>query len=238
MIGIIFLTVTSWVLIRIFIKKNLFALWLIPFEQRGTEILAALSITLTAFAIPLALKNLIYSVQWQLSSDIELSALLSSLNFYFKSILFEELVFRGAILTILAHFVKNKMAILISAISFGVYHWFSYGMFGSGIIPMAYIFILTGSMGFVWAYIYIKTHSIIMPSVIHLVWNYLSSLFLDYQPFGQLLFKSEALTEYSPLVDFFFQAGSDLISVFLIFSLFHLFIRNKKRTDWYKPALS
>lgn len=238
MIGVLVLTVASWVLIKFFLKKNLFTIWFTSPRKRSAEVLAAIGISLLAFSIPLVIKSLSYSMEWRLSVDVELGLLINSFYFFFKSILFEELVFRGAILALLVHFLNSRMAILISAISFGVYHWFSYGMFGSGIVPMAYIFIITGSMGFVWAYIYVKTNSIIMPSIIHLLWNFLSSLFLDYQPFGELLFISEAITEYSPLVDFFFQAGGELLSVFLIFGLFQLFINNKKRADLYKPTLS
>lgn len=238
MIGIIVLTGVSWLMLRFVVKKNLFTLWFTPASEKGIEILIGLTITLAAFGVPLGLKTLVYSINWQLNPDADPTTLLNSLFFYFKSIMFEELIFRGAILTLLAHFTKNKTAILISAISFGVYHWFSYGMFGSGIIPMIYIFLLTGGMGLVWATIYIKTNSIVMPAMIHLSWNYMSALFLDYQPFGQLLFKANIALEYSSLVNFGIQAAGELISIFLIFGLFQLYLNNKKRADQYRPALS
>jgi hypothetical protein len=238
MIGIVVLTGVSWFLLWFVIKKNLFTLWFTPASEKGIEVIIGLGIAMAAFGIPLALKTLTYSIDWQLNPDVNTGSLLSALFFYFKSIMFEELVFRGAILTLLAHFARNKTAILISAISFGVYHWFSYGMFGSGIVPMTYIFLLTGGMGYAWAYIYIKTNSIIMPAVIHLTWNYLSALFLDYQPFGQLLFRSDVASEYSSLVDFGIQAGGELASILLIFGLFQFYLRYKKRADLHKPALS
>lgn len=231
MLGIIVLTGFSWLLLTFGIKKNLFTLWFTPFRERGAEAIVGLAITIIAFGLPLAFKSLIYSIHWQLNPDVDISTLLSVLFFYFKSIMFEELVFRGALLTLLAHFTRNRTAVLVSAVSFGIYHWFSYGMFDSGFIPMLYIFLLTGGMGFVWAYIYCKTHSIIMPAVIHLSWNYLSGLFLDYQPFGQLLFRAEATADYPSLVDFGIQAGGELVSILMIFGLFRLFSRNKKGNE-------
>ena len=228
MIGIVVLTGASWLLFKFVLKKNLFLNWFTPLNQRGIEALTGFGIALTALLVPLGIKTLIFSTEWQINSTFAADSLIGAFYFFFKSILFEELVFRGALLSILAYYAKNKTAVIISAICFGVYHWFSYGMLGSGIIPMAYIFLVTGGMGFVWAYIYIKTNSVVMPSLIHLSWNYVSSLVLDYQPFGQLLFKSNNNIEYSPLVEFGFKLGGELLSIFLIYILFQLYLRNKK----------
>ncbi len=234
MIGIIVLTGASWLLFKFILKKEVFLDWFTPIKRRGIEVLIGFCIALLSFSIPLALQTLLFSIEWELNTVIESNVLLGALYFFLKSIMFEELVFRGALLSLLAYYSKNKTAIFISAICFGIYHWFSYGMFGSGIIPMAYIFVLTGSMGFVWAYIYIKTNSIIMPVIIHLAWNFLSSLVLDYQPFGELLFKSNPTITYPPLTEFAFKFGGELLSVFLIFSLFQLY---KKRVDLHKSTL-
>jgi membrane protease YdiL (CAAX protease family) len=45
------------------------------------------------------------------------------------SVLYEELIFRGVVLYILIKRIGEVKAILISCIAFGIYHWFSYGLF-------------------------------------------------------------------------------------------------------------
>ncbi|MBT8238583.1 MAG: CPBP family intramembrane metalloprotease, partial [Croceitalea sp.] len=77
----------------------------------------------------------------------------------FKAALFEELIFRGAILYILIKKIGVKWACIISAITFGIYHWFSYEMFGRGLIPMIYVFLLTGAAGWMFAYAFARTRS-------------------------------------------------------------------------------
>ena len=59
---------------------------------------------------------------------------------------------------------------IISSIAFGIYHWFSYGIIGN-IPQMIYIFIVTGCMGWVLAYAYVKTFSLYIPIAIHFGWN-------------------------------------------------------------------
>ena len=237
MIGIMFLTGVSWLLFWFIFKKNLFQFWFSNLQLRTTDALIGACIALLAFAIPLVLKSIIYSIDWHYNQGADARSLFSALFFYFKSIMFEELIFRGVILTLLADFTRNKVAVILSAIVFGIYQWFSYGMFGSGLIPMIYVFLLTGGMGFVWAYIYLKTNSIVMPAVIHLLWNFQSSLFLDYQPFGQLLFELTSAAEYSELFNFVIVAGGELMSILIMFGLFQFYIRNKKRADLNESAL-
>ncbi|NNK76373.1 MAG: CPBP family intramembrane metalloprotease, partial [Maribacter sp.] len=77
--------------------------------------------------------------------------------------MFEELIFRGAILYILIKKIGVNWACIISAIAFGIYHWFSYQMFGRGMIPMIYVFLLTGAAGWMFAYAFARTRSIYAP---------------------------------------------------------------------------
>jgi membrane protease YdiL (CAAX protease family) len=76
-----------------------------------------------------------------------------------KSVLFEELTFRGVL-----------FYILISSIAFGIYQWVSQEAFGN-VSQMLLIFILTGIMGLIYAYGYVKTGSLFVPCAIHLGWN-------------------------------------------------------------------
>ncbi len=73
---------------------------------------------------------------------------------------------------------------MISAIAFGIYHWFSFGIFGS-VIPMFFVFIGTGLMGYAWALAFSKTNSIFMPIGLHLGWNFTFNTFFSKGPLGE-----------------------------------------------------
>lgn len=211
----------------VFLKRNLFKEWFIPLNSKISQFFTGLIFAFIAFLIPLAIKTVLFSIEWSMSENFEITTIVDAFNYFSKSVLFEELVFRGALLSLLIVYLRESYSVLISAIIFGVYHWFSYGMFGSGLIPMLYIFIVTGAMGWVWAHIYAKTNSIVMPTAIHLGWNFFSSLVLDYNPFGELLLRSSNNSQFSEIVNFLIQFGSELLAVLLIFGLFNLY--NKKR---------
>src|SRR6185436_17430227 len=78
-----------------------------------------------------------------LNKKITGKILLESSWWTLKSVLFEELLFRGALLYIAIQRLGRKVACIISAVAFGIYHWFSYGVFGDP-MQMIYIFIITG----------------------------------------------------------------------------------------------
>jgi membrane protease YdiL (CAAX protease family) len=106
-----------------------------------------------------------------LNPELTGSLLLKGILWNLRSVLYEELIFRGVILYILIIKLGHTKAIAISAIAFGVYHWFSFGAFGN--IPgMIFIFISTGLMGLVLAYAYSKTLSLYIACAIHFGWNF------------------------------------------------------------------
>jgi membrane protease YdiL (CAAX protease family) len=220
MLGALILTGVSWLLFSFVLKKNFFQEWFSPLSEKVIQIFIGIVLAIVAFIIPITIKTAIYSIEWSISENLSIVTLFEAFYFYLKSVLFEELVFRGALLSLLIVYIKERNAVLISAIVFGIYHWFSYGMIGSGLVPMTYVFIVTGSMGWVWAYIYSKTNSIVMPVAIHLAWNFTSSLVLDYNPFGELLLSSSYESNYSEIIDFLIQFGGELLSVLLIVSMF------------------
>lgn len=100
----------------------------------------------------------------------------------------EELIFRGAILYFLIKKIGPKWACILSAIAFGIYHWFSYSMFGRGLIPMAYVFILTGASGWMFAYSFVKSKSILIPFGLHFGWILMRIVFFSDGPLGESLF--------------------------------------------------
>jgi uncharacterized protein len=88
-----------------------------------------------------------------------------------KSVLFEELIFRGVIFYILIKKFGALPAITISALAFGFYHWFSYEIIGN-VQQMIIVFFITGIMGLLYAYGYAKTYSLYIPVAIHFGWNF------------------------------------------------------------------
>lgn len=79
-------------------------------------------------------------------------------------------------------------ACLVSAIAFGMYHWFSYEMFGRGVIPMTHVFLLTSAGGWMFAYTFAKTRSILAPLGLHFGWIVMSIVVFSAGPLGDSLF--------------------------------------------------
>lgn len=229
MVGIILITGVSWLLFYYLQHKNLLREWFLPLTNSLESIAVGSGILFFSFSIPLLVKSLVYSLSWSYSPSADIFTIASAFWFYAKSVLTEEMIFRGALLSLLAHYTSDRKSILISALCFGVYHWFSYGMFGSGLIPMLYILMLTGSFGLVWGYMYIKTNSIVLPSVFHLGWNFSSSLFYEYQPFGELLFINKKTHEVGEFADFLIQFGLNLFAILCAFVLFKFYLAKKSR---------
>ncbi|MEE9378352.1 MAG: type II CAAX endopeptidase family protein [Candidatus Lokiarchaeia archaeon] len=94
--------------------------------------------------------------------------------------LFEEIMFRGIILTLLLAYYSEKKALYISAVVFGVIHFanllheFNYEYF---IFTMAQVIWAIG-MGLFWGYLVIKTNSLIPSIILHYLSNALDSLWL------------------------------------------------------------
>ena len=101
----------------------------------------------------------------------------------FNSVVSEELLFRGIILYFLIKYWKTGPAMLISASVFGIYHWFTFGVWGN-LAAMVLVFVVTGLMGYVFAVAYVKTKSIILPVGIHLGWNWINNTVFSNGPNG------------------------------------------------------
>lgn len=100
---------------------------------------------------------------------------LHTLVYIARSVVSEELVFRGALFYLLWKKLGASWAVLISACCFGVYHWFSWQAFGSP-WKMAIIFFATASVGLVLGYSFIRTRSLYLPIALHLGTNFSTML--------------------------------------------------------------
>ena len=171
MIGIIVQLVVSWLLVWLFEKKNLRVLGLVPTRRRVIDFTLFFLITAICCSTGFLMRMYFANEQWQVNPVLNTNLIASGLWWNIKSVLFEELIFRGVLLYILIKRLGIQKAIIISAIGFGIYHWFSFGIIGN-FTQMAITFIITGTMGLLLAYGYSKTLSLYIPIAIHLGWNF------------------------------------------------------------------
>lgn len=202
MVGILVQLAVSWLIVWLLEKKNLSVLGLFPTKTRLNDFLIFFLITAFCCASEFIMKMLFADQHWRLNPDLSFMLILKGTWWNLKSVLFEELIFRGVLLYILIKRFGANKAILVSAITFGVYHWFSYELFGN-VQQMIFVFIVTGLMGLICAYGYAKSFSLYIPIAIHLGWNFTRSVIFSESAIGkQLLIQSESSKSaiVSPLV--------------------------------------
>lgn len=179
------------------------------------------------------LDSWMYQTQWQ-QSTVDPLVIFQSFWYHLKSALTEDLVFRGAVLYVLIRKIGAVKAIMLSSIIFGVYHWFSYGMIDRElhIIPLLYVFILTGLTGLSWAYTFHKTQSIIMPLGMHVGSNFTLSLFLANQPYGELLYHQTSVTPFnSEWLQLFYLLAKAIIFPVITIIAVHLYTKVNKKSN-------
>ena len=120
----------SWIILKLIEKENLSALGLAPnakrIKQLGIGLLLTIPIQLAFYEIVALLVRNPYHPQPRYGfKDAGLG-----LAYLFRSVMYEDLLFRGALLYILIKRLGPVKATLISATAFGIYHWFSYGVIG------------------------------------------------------------------------------------------------------------
>lgn len=184
MLGIIVQLAISWLLLWLFQKQHLFALGFLPTRKRLFHFALFLLVTALCCTSGFLMKIYFAKQQWVLNPKLNASLVWFGIWWNLKSVLFEELVFRGAILYILIQRIGRTKAIIISTIGFGIYHWFSFGILGNW-LQMAIIFLATGAMGLVLAYGYAKSSSLYIPIAIHFGWNYTQQSIFSSGPIGK-----------------------------------------------------
>ena len=186
MIGIIVQLAISGLIVWVYEKGNLSFLGLIPTKKRLWDFTIFFLITASCSVSGYLLKMLIAKQSWVLNPAINTGSILEGVWFTLKSVLFEELIFRGVLLYILIKKLGSTKAIIISAVAFGVYHWFSHELWGNP-TQMAIEFVVTGIMGLVLAYGYAKSFSLFIPLAIHLGWNIIQMVVFSGNTFGNQL---------------------------------------------------
>jgi uncharacterized protein len=199
MVGILIQLLISWVLLRLIEKKNLGALGVGFSIQRLKYSGIGLLFPILYYSIVFIVLSYVGKNPYRLNNNYTPTNFLGAIWYLFKSVAFETLIFEGALLYILIKHFGPKKAILISAVSFGIYHWFSWNLFGQ---PSAMIiaFLTTGIMGGLWAIAFDKTKSIYLPFALHFGTDFtFMILFSKEKNIGQQLFIQTYTTDpYSP----------------------------------------
>ncbi len=217
MIGIIVQLAFSWLLVWFFDRSNLSVLGLKPTKVRLLQCVVFLLLATAFSASGFLLKMWIAEQRWQLNPAWNTSLIAKGVWFNVKSVLYEELIFRGVLFYILIQKLGTTKAIWISASAFGMYHWFSQGSLGEP-IPMLITFIVTGAMGLVLAYGYCKTQSLYVPIAIHFGWNSVQQVMFSKGPIGkQLLIEVLPLPEVTvSYFSFFFMQFFPIVAVLVV----------------------
>lgn len=227
MIGILVAMAISWLLLYLIEKKNILALGFLPIGKRVKQFLIGFLITGILCILVQYLESYLKSSTWTLNKDITSLIVIKSFWWDFKSVLTEELIFRGALLYILIQKIGTRKGILISAIAFGIYHWFSYGVLGN-VMAMTLVFIGTGLMGYAWAWAFSKTTSIMLPFGLHLGWNFIYNTIFSNGPLGELLLIQKGgneLTDWTSLLNFI--SGLILVPI-LVLIYVRYFVKKEK----------
>ncbi len=204
MIGILVAIAVSWLLLYVIEKESILALGFLPALKRVKQFLVGFIITATLCVLVQYFEAYLCSYGWAMNKGITAGVVLKSFWWDVKSVLTEELVFRGALLYIFIKKIGSGKAVLFSAIAFGVYHWFSYGVLGD-VMGMAFVFIGTGLMGYAWAWAFSKTKSMMLPFGLHLGWNFVYNTIFSKGPLGELVLVAKGghgLTDWVSLLNF------------------------------------
>lgn len=211
MLGLLIIIGASWLLLYVAGKEHLNCLGVKPIKKRSLQFLTGLFFIALLRLLLIYFETQVKSIQWGVQNDISFSMIIQAFWYHLKSALTEDLIFRGAVLYLLIKRIGVQKGLILSAIAFGIYHWFSYGMIGSNLVPLIYVLITTGLTGYVWGYTFTKTESIMMPLGFHLGWNFITTLFYPSQPYGQLLYKELSNIELSEINNLYYVIAIGLI---------------------------
>lgn len=203
MLGLLIIVVISWGLLYRIEKEHITVLGVIPSFNRVFQFFVGLIIVTIIVLINIYAQTHLEKIEWQ-THNINYSVLWSTFIYHLRSALTEDLIFRGVILYILIKRIGATKAILLSSVCFGIYHWFSYGVLNEGYIFLTYVFLITGFAGYVWAYTFYKTKSIILALGLHVGFNLTMSCFFESQPYGELLFSIVSKTDLTNWSGFFY----------------------------------
>lgn len=207
MIGILVALALSWLLLWFFEKKHLTVLGIVPNNTRLINLCIGFLLASICCLIYFGVKTLFENIPIIINKNFTMMAALKSSWWVFISVLFEELIFRGALLYLAIKFIGVAKACILSAVCFGIYHWFTFNAFGNP-VEMLFIFLMTGLWGYMFAMAFARTRSLYLPVGLHLGWNLINIVVFSYGPLGeQLVYKycGPPLPAVQSLIIFAFQ---------------------------------
>ncbi|HPW64431.1 MAG TPA: type II CAAX endopeptidase family protein [Cyclobacteriaceae bacterium] len=204
MIGILIQLGISWALLHYLQKTNLNALGFTPLRVRLFQLVLGIGFAALLSYGHTSSKNYLTGLEWRLNSEYTFMVFMGAVGWCLKSVLFEELIFRGALCYIGFERVGAKITMLFSSVCFGIYHWFTWGVLGD-VKMMIISFVMTGLYGWTLAYAYYKTKSILLGTGLHFGWNSIglivfssgtigNQLLISYKPAGYAELNGDAQT--------------------------------------------
>ncbi|MDH6252167.1 membrane protease YdiL (CAAX protease family) [Chryseobacterium sp. H1D6B] len=187
MIGIIIELIISWLLLWYIDKKKLSVLGFRPSRNRITNWIIGFLLAASVCTLYHVMSKILADNGWIINKHMTTQILLTSSWWTLKSVIFEELIFRGALLYLAIGRLGIKKACYLSAVCFGIYHLFSYNAFGNP-FQMLIIFLMTGIFGLMLAFAFAKTKSLYLPFALHLGWNLFNIVVFSNGPLGQQIF--------------------------------------------------
>jgi len=199
MLGIVIQLLISWFLLWFFEKKHLSVLGLKPNRERLTQFGIGLLLPIIYFVLLFLFLAYLGKNPYHLNEHYTWGNFGQGVFYLFKSVAFETLIFNGALLYIFTKRIGTSKAIAITAIAFGIYHWFSWNLFGEP-TTMAIVFISTGVAGYFWSMAYVRTGSIYLPFALHYGVDFsFNILFSKDKAMGEQLFiQTYKADPYSP----------------------------------------
>ncbi|RYY38587.1 MAG: CPBP family intramembrane metalloprotease [Chitinophagaceae bacterium] len=186
MIGILVQLTLSWLLLWFVCKKHLVVLGFRPTRSRLINGIAGLLLAASFCALWQLMTTAFIDNGWVLNNQATAKGILENTRRTFVSVLFEEFIFRGALLYIAIKKLGVAKACILSAICFGIYHWFSYNIFGNPFL-MFIVFAMTATVGLSWAFAFARTGSLYLPIALHFGWNLLSMVVFSNGNTGQAI---------------------------------------------------
>lgn len=217
MIVLVVELVVSGILLRLYDRSNLRVLGFRPTSIR------IIDFTFGFFSSAILCTVCLYFIVFVTGTTVTLNPAFTVGTFFassflmLASVLGEELLFRGALLYVGIKKLGIRNACILSSVFFGIYHWFSYGVFGD-IPQMIYIFCLTGIGGLVFAYSFALTKSIYLPVGLHTGWNLINVVVFSGGPLGKqmvLYSGGEQLDGFWTTIFFIYQISFLPLATFL-----------------------
>lgn len=175
MIGIVIQLIITWALLHFVEHKKLTVLGPYPTRQHVKDILLGLFAPIGFWCIlNFTIAALVHN-PYQVNPNYTIYDFFTATAYVVKAVVYEELIFRGALLYILIRRMGTAKATLLSATAFGIYHWFSWGILGHP-FQMLIAFLNTGLLGYLLALMFVKKQSMYLPAAFHLGGNFASMI--------------------------------------------------------------